>query len=195
LSASTTISSDEENPREKKDRKAKPINMEEAAQKKKEARKARIKERRKQREEAKGGYQVEDPEEIQQVMADILRPSSFSGWLLCGYSDDTTVILQASGRGGVSEAIPHLKPDEVQYLLIRFPELKDGLQCNRDIFIAWTGPKASKIKAAKKATFLGEMQAILAPNHAQLTASGLNTFNEESIRAKSLGATGSHHID
>jgi len=122
--------------------------------------------------------------------------SGFSCFLLLGYTlDDTTIGLQASGTGGIEELLGQLKDDEVQYALLRLPEEKDGLLCNKDIFIAWSGPTYSKIKAAKKATYMGEIEAVLAPNHAQLTASGRIHFNEQTIRALSSASSGSHHIE
>jgi len=133
-----------------------------ARAKKKEARKARIKERLATREKARTGgtLNVENLEEIQQSMAQILKPSSFSGWVLLGYEDETSLALQGSGHGGVGELLSALKDDEVQYALVRLPELKESgfIHATTDVFISWTGPKANKILAAKRTTFLGEIQ-------------------------------------
>jgi hypothetical protein len=138
---------------------------------------------------------VVDENAIRAAMADVLRPTNFSGWVLLHYVDDNTVGLQAQGNGGVEEVKPLLKPDQAQYLLIRFYEKKEGLDCNRDVYIAWTGPQVNKIKAAKKHTHFGQFEALLRPNHAQLTAININNFTEAVIRQKALPDSGSHIID
>jgi len=138
---------------------------------------------------------VFDLPKIQNALAEIFHPGSFSGWVLLNYHDENTVQLESKGPGGVEELRPHLREDQCQYMLISFYEKKDGLDCNRDVYIAWTGPKVSKIKAAKKMTHFGDLKILLSPNHAQLTATNINNFNEATIRAKALPDSGSHIID
>eukprot|EP01101_Sappina_pedata_P005742 TRINITY_DN2702_c0_g1_i1.p4 TRINITY_DN2702_c0_g1~~TRINITY_DN2702_c0_g1_i1.p4 ORF type:complete len:142 (-),score=64.73 TRINITY_DN2702_c0_g1_i1:119-544(-) len=139
--------------------------------------------------------QVADIQSIHAAMAQIFHPGSLSGWVLVGYANDNTVQLQGSGNGGVDELRGHLRADEVQYMLLRLPDKKDDIDTWRDIFIAWTGPSVGKIKAAKKATHVGELQILLSPNHAQLTACNIANFVEPIVRQKALPHAGSHSID
>jgi hypothetical protein len=41
--------------------------------------------------------------------------------LVVGYKDSSTLELQGSGVGGVSELVSHLKDTEVQFALLRLP--------------------------------------------------------------------------
>jgi len=115
--------------------------------------------------------------------------------MLCGYVNDTTIALQSSGDGDVKQLVEYLKDDEVQYALIRLPEKKDGLLVSLDVYICWMGSSLSKMKAGKRvATHSGEVQVLLSPNHAQLTASSKQQFTEENIRLKARPEAGSHHL-
>jgi len=57
-------------------------------------------------------------------MHEMLAPGSYSGWVLLGYIDPTTLALKGKGHGGVEEVYPLLDDAEVQYALIRFTEKK-----------------------------------------------------------------------
>eukprot|EP01102_Stenamoeba_stenopodia_P003343 TRINITY_DN13298_c0_g1_i1.p2 TRINITY_DN13298_c0_g1~~TRINITY_DN13298_c0_g1_i1.p2 ORF type:complete len:143 (-),score=49.05 TRINITY_DN13298_c0_g1_i1:69-497(-) len=132
---------------------------------------------------------------IQAALADVLKPTSFNGWVLLRYQNDNAIVFQAKGNGGVAELVPNLKDDEVQYALVRLHEKKGTTDTSKDVYIAWTGPGVSKIKAAKKNTHSGDVQKILAPNHAQLTAVNRANFNEQRVRERADPQAGSHIID
>jgi len=132
---------------------------------------------------------------IQGAMHEMLAPGSYSGWVLLGYVDATTLGLKGKGHGGVEEVYPLLDDAEVQYTLIRFTEKKDNNTVTRDVYIAWTGSAVSKIQAAKKHTHFGDVQKVLAPNHAQLTCSTRAAFTDSNIRLKADPSSGSHILD
>eukprot|EP01100_Stratorugosa_tubuloviscum_P012928 TRINITY_DN628_c1_g1_i3.p1 TRINITY_DN628_c1_g1~~TRINITY_DN628_c1_g1_i3.p1 ORF type:complete len:142 (+),score=79.34 TRINITY_DN628_c1_g1_i3:58-483(+) len=132
---------------------------------------------------------------IRTAIADVLRPNCYAGWVLLGYVNDNTIALQGSGEAGVDELATHLREDQVQYMLVRLSEQKGTTMSSRDIFIAWTGPRVSKIQAARKASNVGAVQGVLSPNHGQLTALNRDNFNEATVRARSAPGSGSHIID
>jgi len=119
-----------------------------------------------------------------------------TGWLLLGYEGNTTRIkLIASGTGQAEEMAGLLKDNEVQYALVRIPDHKDEHPTIRDVFVAWTGPGVKILERGKKSTHTGEIQAVLMPVHASLTAHNSKNFNENNIRDKSNPLSGSHVID
>lgn len=138
---------------------------------------------------------IQNEAAIRAALADVLKPSSFNGFVILNYVNDNTVTLQAKGNGGVSELATHLKDDQVQYMLVRLHEKKGTTDTSKDVYIAWTGPKVSKIQAAKKNTHSGDIQKLLAPNHAQLTAINRENFNEARVRERADPQAGSHIID
>eukprot|EP01103_Thecamoeba_quadrilineata_P012595 TRINITY_DN328_c0_g1_i1.p1 TRINITY_DN328_c0_g1~~TRINITY_DN328_c0_g1_i1.p1 ORF type:complete len:954 (+),score=218.66 TRINITY_DN328_c0_g1_i1:21-2882(+) len=177
------------------------LDAEAARRSKRDAVKARIADRLKRRDQDppdSTSSLVPNKLPILQALADCFGPDTCGGWVVCGYphENDNVVVLQASGLdGGVHELRQHLAEDQVQYALVRVADDRGGLVCYLDVFISWTGPRMSRIKAGKKQAHVGDMQTILAPNHAQLTASGLTNFNERMVRMLAHPSVGSHHID
>jgi len=80
-------------------------------------------------------------------------------------------------------------------MLIRIEAKKDGHDTRRDVFIHWTGPGVKGFDKAKKKANNGEIEAFLAPNHAQLEALTRNNFTEAVVRDRSGPLSGSHVID
>ena len=72
---------------------------------------------------------------------------------------------------------------------------KTGHDSNRDVFIHWSGPQLSPIKKAKKKANIGQVDAIMRPNHSQLEALSKNNFNEATILERSGPLSGSHVLD
>jgi len=136
-----------------------------------------------------------DRAQIQAAINDVLKTTSFGGWVLLKYSNDTTIVFEAKGNGGVTELVTHLRDNEAQYALVRLHEKKGVTDCSRDVYIAWTGPKVSKIMSAKKATHSGDVQKVLQPNHAQLTAVTRENFTEDRVRERADPQSGSHTLD
>eukprot|EP01121_Diplochlamys_sp_Union-15-3_P020172 TRINITY_DN779_c0_g2_i1.p1 TRINITY_DN779_c0_g2~~TRINITY_DN779_c0_g2_i1.p1 ORF type:complete len:162 (-),score=38.94 TRINITY_DN779_c0_g2_i1:112-540(-) len=133
---------------------------------------------------------------IKQAKNGIFKDGNRSGWVLLGYEGKSNdVKLVASGNGKPEEMAHLLKDDEVQYAIVRIPDQKDEHPTIRDIFIAWTGPKVKIIERGKKKTHVGEVEALLQPVHASLTATNSKNFNEHVIRDKSGPLSGSHVID
>lgn len=78
-----------------------------------------------------------------------------------GYQNDSTLVLQAQGTGGVEEVRNHLQDDQVQYFIVRVRFPKDNAETTRDVFVAWTGPKVPRVAAARKATHASVVQSVL----------------------------------
>jgi len=126
-------------------------------------------------------------------------------WILMNYKDPNTVVLAAHGAGPLSEVIPQLRDDQMQYLLIRLPlddqaqHVAQGSEITvnkiRDVFVAWTGPKVGLIEKGKKKSHIGALQKLLSPSHAELQAVNRDHFTEENLKYKSDPKSGSHIID
>ncbi|KAL6065503.1 ADF-H domain-containing protein [Balamuthia mandrillaris] len=144
-----------------------------------------------------------DQGSIKAAIADVLSPTTFSGWVLVGYSGPETLVLQAKGSGGVPELVSNLKDNEVQYCLVRIPlenavsssRAQGDPQKTRDVFIAWTGPAVKIIEKGKKMAHVGDVTKVLAPSHAELTAISKQNFTEAVVRDRSDVLSGSHVID
>merc|ERR1712137_152180 len=147
-----------------------------------------------------GGYfemaKFADAASVTAAIDDVLAPGSFSGWVLVGYQDDKTLVLQGKGSGGVPEMVNHIKEDEAQFCLVIIDDKTKGSQITtRDIFIAWYGPGLSIIKRGKKTSDVGTVQKVMRPFHADITAVNKENFTEGNVRDKSMPLSGSHVID
>eukprot|EP01119_Soliformovum_irregulare_P018075 TRINITY_DN547_c0_g1_i4.p4 TRINITY_DN547_c0_g1~~TRINITY_DN547_c0_g1_i4.p4 ORF type:complete len:103 (-),score=24.25 TRINITY_DN547_c0_g1_i4:886-1194(-) len=91
--------------------------------------------------------------------------------------------------------VSHLKDDQIQYCLIRLPEVnsvkdavnvdrKDGKILTKDIFINWSGPAVRQIEKGQKKSHVGDVSAYLKPFHADLSAVNRENFTEEVVRER-----------
>eukprot|EP01104_Vermistella_antarctica_P002925 TRINITY_DN13101_c0_g1_i1.p1 TRINITY_DN13101_c0_g1~~TRINITY_DN13101_c0_g1_i1.p1 ORF type:complete len:754 (+),score=192.56 TRINITY_DN13101_c0_g1_i1:567-2828(+) len=135
-----------------------------------------------------------DEEELNAAFAECFSRKSISGWIIIGYQDRTTLCCQSHGRGGVEDLLEALSDGEVQYILIRVPEMLRGTQTTRDIFISWQGQSVSRVESGRKASHVGEVKTVLKPFHAELQAVGRLGFNLETLLARSAPLSGSHVI-
>eukprot|EP01121_Diplochlamys_sp_Union-15-3_P012463 TRINITY_DN3734_c0_g1_i1.p1 TRINITY_DN3734_c0_g1~~TRINITY_DN3734_c0_g1_i1.p1 ORF type:complete len:149 (-),score=39.02 TRINITY_DN3734_c0_g1_i1:48-494(-) len=143
-----------------------------------------------------GGQQKADIDgaSISETKKKIFTSSTQRGWMLLGYEGNKIVVV-ASGEGSVSDMVHLLKDDQVQYVLVRIPDEKDGTSTLRDIAIYWTGPKVKPLERGKKKFHFDYVAEHLAPVHASLQALSSTNFNEATIRAKSNSGSGTHVIE
>jgi len=149
-----------------------------------------------------GPAKWENSKEVQELIAQVLHPGSFSGWVLCGYQDDNcTLEIQAHGNGGVGEFVTLLQDDQWQYVLVRTQDsskqIKTGgeiKKTTRDVFITWQGPSVSILQRGRFNEHRNTVMGVMKPSHADLVAVGKNNFTEEEVASKSAPLSGSHEI-
>jgi len=147
-------------------------------------------------------FSFDNLDEVQEALRELHVPDNESGWLLVGYTGPSSVALTAKGSGGPEEFIPFLKPDEIQYILLRVGGIpKDPKNKNervvgtRDVLINWVGTEVGIIEKGKKKAQLGDIKNVLRPFHAELLATGTKHLNEETIKDRSDPLSGSHEIN
>jgi len=147
-----------------------------------------------------------DAQKVKDLITQNFGVSSLRAWILMGYSDPTTVRLEAHGVGSLAEFIDRLEDNKIQYFLLRLPlgndpstDVQAGAEIkvskNRDVFCAWTGPGVGIIEKGKKKSHLGSIEALLSPSHAQLQATNRSHLIEKTLIEKSDPKSGSHIID
>eukprot|EP01097_Dermamoeba_algensis_P005172 TRINITY_DN3289_c0_g1_i1.p1 TRINITY_DN3289_c0_g1~~TRINITY_DN3289_c0_g1_i1.p1 ORF type:complete len:136 (+),score=40.56 TRINITY_DN3289_c0_g1_i1:63-470(+) len=102
--------------------------------------------------------------------------------------------LKVSGTGnGVDSLRNFLQDDGTAFVLLTLRlELEAIPDQPRNIFIHWTGPKASGMKKVKSNQKMSEALNLLSPNHGQLVAQGKTEFTEDIIRVRWNPSSGSH---
>jgi len=151
------------------------------------------------------GFTFADEKEIKAAKDTILTPLNASGFLVLGYSNPTTIVLQAkSTSSDVEQMVSHIKEDQIQYCLIRLEEKykdianvnrQDGKKATRDIFISWIGPEVRTIEKGKKNSHIQAVAKFLLPHHAEITAVNKKNFTEANVRDRAAALSGSHVID
>jgi len=149
-----------------------------------------------------GPAKWENSNEVKELIAQVLHPGSFSGWILCGYQDDNcTLEIQAHGNGGVGEFVPLLQDDQWQYVLVRTQDsskqIKTGgeiKKTTRDVLITWQGPSVSILQRGRFNEHRNTIMNVMQPSHADLVAVGKKNFTEEEVASKSAPLSGSHEI-
>eukprot|EP00029_Vermamoeba_vermiformis_P013149 TRINITY_DN806_c0_g1_i1.p1 TRINITY_DN806_c0_g1~~TRINITY_DN806_c0_g1_i1.p1 ORF type:complete len:142 (+),score=58.41 TRINITY_DN806_c0_g1_i1:47-472(+) len=136
-----------------------------------------------------------DEQVVKKAIAETFTLNAHAGWILVGYSGDNALVFQGKGSGGVEELKQHLKPNEVQYAIVRIGDKKDVATTTRDILLSWWGPEHSKIKSAKKKTHHGDVKRVLTHAHAEIEVINLANLNEDNVRDRSNPLSGSHVID
>eukprot|EP01121_Diplochlamys_sp_Union-15-3_P012734 TRINITY_DN3859_c0_g1_i4.p1 TRINITY_DN3859_c0_g1~~TRINITY_DN3859_c0_g1_i4.p1 ORF type:complete len:195 (-),score=38.70 TRINITY_DN3859_c0_g1_i4:4-588(-) len=137
-----------------------------------------------------------DEEAIIKARKEVFVEGENRAWMLLGY-EGSTITVQATGTGIVSEILPYIQPDEVQYMLVRLPakSQESNTTTIRDVMITWTGPKVKIFDRSRKQAHLVEVTRLLQPLHASLTATSLERFAEDYISLRSHPLSGSHVID
>eukprot|EP01120_Amphizonella_sp_Union-15-10_P006131 TRINITY_DN1926_c0_g1_i1.p1 TRINITY_DN1926_c0_g1~~TRINITY_DN1926_c0_g1_i1.p1 ORF type:complete len:150 (-),score=34.55 TRINITY_DN1926_c0_g1_i1:94-543(-) len=138
-----------------------------------------------------------DEEALKNVKKQIFHDGAKNGWLLLSYSDQNPnkIVLEAHGTGGASEFRPLLKDNQIQYLLVRIPDEKDGNPTIRDIAIYWTGPAVKALERGRKKFHFDFVGHHLAPVHCSLQVLNSTHLNDETVRLKSNPGSGSHVLE
>jgi len=140
-----------------------------------------------------------DTAKVHDLIKTLFATNSTRGWILLGYKDKTTIALEASGTGNVSEIVPRLGDDKIQYFLVRIPisEKAGEIAVNgvRDVMVVWTGPHVPVIEKAKKKIHFGGVSHLLKPHHANLTAIQKDLLTEQNLLYCSEPGAGAHIIE
>jgi len=142
---------------------------------------------------------IENEAELREAQAALFNINSQSGWLLINFTGPNTVRFVAGGEGeGIQDLDSQFEDNQIQYALIRVGGIaeKGTLKTTlRDIFITWIGPGVGIIEKGKKAEYLGDIQALLQPYHADITVLNRKHYSRDTIIDRSHPLSGSHVID
>jgi len=146
---------------------------------------------------------IADKEDIKDAHSKLLNPKNLYGWIVIGYKDANTIMLQAKGDGSVEDMVSKLEDGQVQYCILRLRESdkelvedrRDGKSATKDIFINWLGPKVGRVERGKKQGHNPAVTEFFKPFHVELTALSRTNLNEKTIREKATPNSGSHQID
>jgi hypothetical protein len=141
-----------------------------------------------------------DAPKIHELIKTLFTKDSKRAWILLGYTDKSTIGLEASSSSGtVADILPKLGDDKIQYFLVRFPHNEKAGEIeilgHRDVLVVWVGPRVGIIEKGKKKVHAGGVELLLKPHHANLTLVNKDLLTEENLRFCSDSHAGCHQIE
>jgi len=139
-----------------------------------------------------------DIDAIRENISNIQVATNHFGWVTIGYITQNKLSIQATGYKSVDELAEHLKDEQIQYALLRIGidfDRDQKVTKTRDILIVWYGPKVKMLEKGQKTSHLGDIKKVFKPYHSELSVTGKNCFNLETILERSSPGSGSHSID
>jgi hypothetical protein len=133
-----------------------------------------------------------DLHNIKDAIADVRNDKTPTNWVLLSYAGENSndVQLVGAGDGGLNELIPHLKPENVGYGLIRITERFDNSDTVKFVFIKWVGESIHRMLRARLGTHSGAVKEILAPYHVDIDATNLSEISEDIVTKTVSKASG-----
>lgn len=112
-------------------------------------------------------------------------------WVLFGYEGQSNVVvLVSTGNGGIEEMKQHLKPDSINYGLVRVYDCYDGHTTTKFVLILWVGENVKIMRKARITTHKGTVLSFLGQYHTDIPCSNHDEINQEIIMTKVQDASG-----
>jgi len=141
--------------------------------------------------------QVTFGSEVPATIRDVKGDHSPLTWCVVGYesSGSANLVVVAAGEGeenNVAEAISHLSPDTVAYVLIRKTEQIDNSLTAKFVYIRWIGNNIPRMQKAKLGTHAGDIYNLFAPCHTSLDSPDANEVTDANIMKEIMKASGTY---
>mmetsp|Transcript_44597 Transcript_44597/g.105744 ORF Transcript_44597/g.105744 Transcript_44597/m.105744 type:complete len:236 (-) Transcript_44597:135-842(-) len=146
-----------------------------------------------------GKKTVDIKPEIRETWLKILDNNEPVAWVVCEYDPEVkspTLLLKASGEGGMKEFIAALPKDVVAWGAFRCygVDRRGGVDSKRAkfIFVQWTPEGISQMKKAKTGPHKGEVKEVLTGTHIDVMIENEEGFAPADLIQKLQAATGAH---
>lgn len=104
------------------------------------------------------------------------------GRVVLGYSNATTIRVDASGSGPISEGVAHLKDDEVQYAFFKIKfTAADETKRTKFVLVAWGGERASILKKGKMSVHKASIKSIFKDFALELATASKEELDESAL--------------
>jgi len=112
-------------------------------------------------------------------------------WVLFGYEGQSNVIVVVgTGEGGIEEMKQHLKPDSINYGIVRVYDCYDGHTTTKFVLILWVGEQVKIMRKARITTHKGTVLSFLGQYHTDISCSNHNEISQDIIMTKVQDASG-----
>jgi len=143
------------------------------------------------------GTSIPVAEEVKAEWQKVLDDAQPEGWVVACYPPDgKSIILKASGAGGMKEFKEQLEDDALAWGAFRCfaVDKRGGTECKRTkfIFIQWMPEGVSQIKKAKMGSHKGAAKQSLDGCHMDLLCEAKEDFDEQALMTKLQASTGAH---
>jgi drebrin-like protein len=138
-----------------------------------------------------GEVSIGNEEEANALIKKLRNNEDPTDWVLFGYEGASNVVLPvASGEGGVEELKTALKPEEINYGMVRVYDCYDGHTTTKFVLILWVGEQVKIMRKARITTHKGAVLSFLGQYHVDISCSNPNEINQEIIMTAVQKASG-----
>lgn len=113
---------------------------------------------------------------------------------MLGYTSGDKLGVQASGEGGISELVPHLKDNECQYAYVRITTGDQESKRAKFVFISWTGESAGIMRKAKVSVHKANVKSVFRDFAVELQAADADDLEESKVHAIVVKAGGANYM-
>lgn len=127
------------------------------------------------------GVHMDNEGDMREARAVLFNVNSRSGWILLDWAGSSTIHFDTGGEEGLSELIPNLRDDEIQYALYRIGNIPDGYRTTvRDVFITIIGSRVSSSEISEKKGYLDDVKWYLEPFHSEVVVKNKYNLTDDS---------------
>uniref|UniRef100_A0A7S4I819 Coactosin n=1 Tax=Vannella robusta TaxID=1487602 RepID=A0A7S4I819_9EUKA len=132
-----------------------------------------------------------NPDEGKAAIKQVRNNDDPTDWVLFGYEGQSNVIqLVATGNGGIEEMKQQLKPDTINYGIVRVYDCYDGHTTTKFVLILWVGENVKIMRKARITTHKGAVLEFLGQYHTDIPCSNHDEVNQEIIMTAVQDASG-----
>merc|ERR1711934_1287806 len=132
-----------------------------------------------------------DPEGAAEGIKKVRNNDDPTDWVLFGYEGQSNVVvLVGTGNGGIEEMKQQLKPDSINYGIVRVYDCYDGHTTTKFVLILWVGENVKIMRKARITTHKGAVLEVLGQYHTDIPCSNHNEVNQEIIMSAVQDASG-----
>jgi len=146
------------------------------------------------------GFSLSDESAMSAAIASVRNDRDPTTWALFSYSPESpasgsaptssTLYLNATGTGSITEITQHLDETSIGYALYRTTDQFDMTTNVKFVYIQWIGDKVKVVRKARIATHKGALRDFFGQYHVDVDVSNATELSDDIIREKVQFAAG-----
>ncbi|RKP02198.1 hypothetical protein CXG81DRAFT_18098 [Caulochytrium protostelioides] len=139
--------------------------------------------------------------DVEAAYEDVRNDKTATTWLILQYAppaegktNSDRLVVHATGEGGLSEFVSHLKPDQPAFGYVRLTVGNDEMSRRaKFILVAWCGPDVTTMRRAKLSVHIAAVKSVLKSFGVEIPASDPADLAESTVLTKVQRAMGANY--